>query len=63
MATNTDQLTRKDNTALWTIIGLIVVAVLAYVAYAAYHGNSSTQPGSAAINGTTNDTRNQTNNR
>jgi len=37
MATTSNQLGRKDNTAMWTVLALIVVAVLAYAAYAYYH--------------------------
>jgi len=58
---NTNQMDRKDNTALWTTWQLLVVAALAYTTYAAYHDRYNTQPTNAAESGgTMNDTRNQT---
>jgi hypothetical protein len=40
MVTNTNQLDHKDNTALWTVIAIILAAIVAYAIYAASDNRS-----------------------
>lgn len=52
MATETNQLGRKDNTVLWTVVALIVIAVLAYAAYANYYDGARNDNGITTTDGT-----------